>query len=366
MRILYFSKDYGPHDHRFLSALAESSHQVFYLRLEGGLRQMEDRPIPEKIEQISWSGGLHPARLSDGPRFLWELRQIIQRVQPDVLHAGPIQTCGLLAALSGFHPLLVMSWGFDLMKDVDRGWKWRQATKLALAHADWFTSDCEATRQKALAFGVPLEKTTVFPWGVDLEQFSPEPHQEEPGSSIGFTLLCNRSWEPNYGVDILARAFVSAARERSDIRLLLLGGGSQASLLHNIFTSGGVADRVNFGGQVRNSDLPQYYHRADIFVSPSHVDGSSVSLLEALACGLPCLVSDIPANREWVSDGQNGWLFPDGEAETLATRIIEAANWRDELIGMGRAARRVAESRADWKKNFKKLLDIYNWIGRSN
>lgn len=362
MRILYFSKDYGPHDHRFLTALSESSHQVFYLRLERGSRQYEKRPIPKGIELIPWCGGLRPVRISDGPRLLVELRQIIKSLKPDVLHAGPIQNCALLAALSGFHPLLVMSWGFDLMKDVDRGWQWRLATKFALDHADWFTSDCEVTRQKAVDFGFPKDRTTVFPWGVDLEQFSPQPRQAEPGCSNEFTLFCNRSWEPNYGVDVLARAFVKVARQRADVRLLLLGSGSQSDLLHEIFSTGGISDQIDFGGQVRNSELPGYYRKADVFISPSHVDGSSVSLLEALACGLPCLVSDIPANKEWVVDDQNGWLFPDGDADALADRILGAMNQRLELSRIGRSSRKIAVERADWNKNFQKLLEIYQCL----
>lgn len=365
MRILYFSRDYGPHDFRFLSALSESEHQVFYLRLEKGRRQLEHRPIPSGIELLQWSGGQHPMKLSHGPRLLLELRQIIARIQPDVLHAGPIQTCGLLAALSGFHPLLVMSWGFDLMKDVDRGWQWRWATKYALAHADRFTSDCEVTRQKSLAFGVTKANTTVFPWGVDLKLFTPEPRTAIPGGSVGFTILCNRSWEPNYGVDVLARAFVKVASQRKDVRLLLLGDGSQADLIHKIINDGGVSGQVEFGGQVGNADLPQVYREADLFISPSHIDGSSVSLLEALACGLPCLVSDIPANQEWVSDGHNGWLFPDGDADALAERILHAMDHRLELIQLGRSARQVAEERADWKKNFESLLNIYQTMKTS-
>jgi glycosyltransferase involved in cell wall biosynthesis len=366
MRILYFSKDYCPHDFRFLSALADSSHQVYYLRLERGTRQTEDRPVPERIEQIPWSGGQRPVRLSDGPRLLLELQRILNKIRPDVLHAGPIQTCGLLAALAGYHPLLIMSWGFDLMKDVERGPHWRWATKYSLARADWFTSDCEATLQKALAFGVPSGQTTVFPWGVDLDHFSPQPRQDGPGCSPGFTLFCNRSWEPNYGVDGLARAFVSVAKEREDVRLLLLGGGSQAGLLHQIFNSAGVQDRVDFAGHVRFADLPRFYRMADVYISPSHVDGSSVSLMEALASGLPCLVSDIPANQEWVSEGENGWLFPDGNDGALAARILQMMDARSRLNEMGLAARQVAQSRADWNKNFQILLCTYqdaisNW-----
>ena len=366
MKILYFSKDFGPHDHRFLSALAGSGHQIFYLRLERGLRQTEDRPLPEGIEQVLWSGGKRPVRLTDGPRLLLELRRILKHIQPDVVHAGPIQSCALLAALAGAHPLLVMSWGFDLMKDVESGFTWRWATRYVLKRADWFTGDCQASHTRALQYGLPSGRKTIFPWGVDLEHFAPQPRREAPGQSQGFALFCNRSWEPNYGVDVLARAFVQVARQRPDVRLLLLGGGSQAEMLKGIFASGEIEDRIDYAGQVPQADLPGFYRKADLYISASHVDGSSVSLLEALACGLPCLVSDIPANLEWVSNGENGWIFSDGDVEALTARILQAVDNREILYEMGQAARCLAEERADWKKNSALLLDIYAGIGRKD
>jgi glycosyltransferase involved in cell wall biosynthesis len=160
-------------------------------------------------------------------------------------------------------------------------------------------------------------------------------------------------------VDVLAKAFVTVAGRRSDVDLLLLGGGSQGQAIRQILERGGVLDRVTFAGQVSQSDLPRYYQMADLYVSPSHVDGSSVSLMEALACGLPVLVSDIPANTEWVTDGADGWLFPDGDADALAAKILAAIENRKTLPKIGRAARLTAEVRADWKKNFQTLLETY-------
>ena len=98
---------------------------------------------------------------------------------------------------------------------------------------------------------------------------------------------------------------------------------------------------------------------ADLYISASHVDGSSVSLMEALACGLPTLVSDIPANKEWVSEGVNGWLFPDGNAEALAEKILSVSSQGKKLDQISQAARKTAEERADWKKNFSVLLKAY-------
>jgi glycosyltransferase involved in cell wall biosynthesis len=160
-------------------------------------------------------------------------------------------------------------------------------------------------------------------------------------------------------VDVLAHAFVKVARQNPDVGLLLLGGGSQGRAIRDILQRGGVLERVNLVGQVSQRDLPRFYQMADLYISPSHVDGSSVSLMEALACGIPCLVSDIPANMEWVIENKNGWLFPNGDAGALAAKILAVIAQRENLPEVGRAARRSAETRADWKKNFGVLMNVY-------
>ena len=157
----------------------------------------------------------------------------------------------------------------------------------------------------------------------------------------------------------LAKAFVKVAQTNPDVNLILLGGGSQGANIRRILMNGGVMERVHFGGQVGQRDLPRWYHMADIYISPSHVDGSSVSLLEALACGMPCLVSDIAGNKEWVEEGVNGWLFRDGDVDDLAEKILLAIKSKRSWGRIGKAARKVAEERADWKKNFGKLLEAY-------
>jgi glycosyltransferase involved in cell wall biosynthesis len=178
-------------------------------------------------------------------------------------------------------------------------------------------------------------------------------------------LFCDRSWEPRYGVDVLARAFVKVAQERQDVSLLLMGAGSQAQQIRQILNGGRVIDRAQLPGRVSQAELPGWYQMADIYISPSHVDGSSVSLMEALACGLPALVSDIPANKEWVREGDNGWLFPDGNAEALAEKILAAIRARDKLPAIAAAARRSAEAKADWSRNFPVLLDAYEKTARA-
>ncbi|MCE7859823.1 MAG: glycosyltransferase [Chloroflexi bacterium CFX2] len=234
-----------------------------------------------------------------------------------------------------------------------------------MRRTDFFTSDANVTRDKAAAYGMDPGKTVVIPWGVDLDHFRMK-KAEGKLDQEGFVLFCNRAWEPRYGVDVLARAFVEVARRREDIRLILLGGGSQGANIRKILQSGGVEEYVTFGGQISQTELPRWYHMADLYISPSHVDGSSVSLMEALACGLPCLVSDIPANKEWVVEDENGWFFRDGDADHLAEKILAAMNQREKLPGIGEAARRSAERRADWKKNAAVLMNVYRSLGEEH
>jgi len=254
----------------------------------------------------------------------------------------------------------------------------RCITSYVLRHSAFFTSDAQFTRDKAVAFGMDPEKTVIFPWGVDIEHFvlkkegrgKKKSSRENRQSSIAnrkstsvnpksITLFCNRAWESIYGVDVLAKAFVKVAASNTNVNLILLGGGSQGARIRQILMNGGVLDRVHFGGQVPYDDLPRWYQMADIYISPSRVDGSSVSLMEALASGLPCLASDIPGNKEWISEGENGWLFRDGDTDDLVEKISHAIKNRRSFKKMGESARKTAEQKADWKKNFGKLLEAY-------
>ena len=360
MKIIYFSKNYTPHDYRFLSSLAKTDLEVFYLKLEGSERQTEDRPVPENIQQVLWVGGQHEFRWRDVPALTFDLRRLTNRLKPDLIHAGPIQNCAFLAALSGFRPILAASWGYDLVKDADKNAWTRWVTRYTLSQCSYVLTDSKVLRDKALEFGAGPEKPIIFPWGADIEHFRPKTFKRSNIKT--FTVFCSRTWEPIYGVDVLAKAFVKVGAQNPDVNLVLLGGGSQGTRIRQILMSGGVLERVHFGGQVGQRELPRWYHMADLYISPSHVDGSSVSLMEALASGLPCLVSDIPGNQEWIENGVNGWLFRDGDANDLAEKILSAVRYRRSFQKIGEAARRTAEEKADWKKNFGKLLETYGLI----
>jgi glycosyltransferase involved in cell wall biosynthesis len=362
LRTVYFSRDYSPHDHRFLSALAESEHEVHYLRLEKAEPVIEKRPIPQGVSVIDWWGGRRRLRSTDWPRALVETRRALRRMSPDLVHAGPVQSPALLTAAAGVHPLLTMSWGSDLLWDARSGWG-RVSARWTLRRSDAFTCDCDAVRRRAIRLGAPEERIFVFPWGVDLERFHPEAavaKREQAGfSRDDLVVLTTRPWERFFGVRELIEGFIGAAQVRPELRLWMVGRGSLGPTILKRLQQTGLVHRVRFDDPLVNAAMPVIYQSADIYLTASHSDGSSISLLEAMACGLPALVSDIPGNREWVLPGENGWWFPMGDAASIARGLEQAAEKRDEFPRMGERARAIAEQRADWGRNFEVLMRAY-------
>lgn len=356
MRILFLTRSDSVHDQRFLQTLAESGHEGFVLRLYPG-----NYPTPDGVTALEWSGFEQGIQSWNLPVAKRALKKIITEYSPDLIHAGPLHDLAFLVAGTGFPNLLAMSWGFDLMKDVHVSKLNEHRARFALQHAQALITDAYSSAEVAVSLGFPREKITIFPWGVDLEHFTPEKARAQGKhirESLGWqdkhVLLCLRSWEPNYGVDVLLHAFARATLQNRDLRLILLGDGSLHDEYLAIISNSQINDMVHVGGRVPNRDLVGYYGAADVYVTPSHVDGSSVSLMEALACGLPGIASDIPANLEWVQPGKNGWIFTDDKVEELTETILKSAS--SALNEMSLQARETAIQKADWLKNKETLL----------
>lgn len=358
MKVLYFTRTQSPHDLRFTQALAATEHQVFVLCLE----PVVGRQWPGNIIEIAWQG-INPndvgQTLNDQ---LQRLSAVLENINPDLVHAGPVQTAAYYTAKVGFHPLVTMSWGSDLMLEADENPFSQFVTNYTLQHTDVLVGDCACVGKKAELFGFTNPNYFQFPWGVDLQHFSPVGSaslREKLGWQDKVVLLSNRSFAPLYGVDVLLKAFSSAFTENSNLRLLLYGKGGQESQFRQFVIDQDLVNIVHFGGQASLDELPDIYRSSDVYLSASHSDGTSVSLMEALASGLPVVVSDIPGNLEWVEEGRQGWLFKDGDAQEFSQKILLATSQVNGLGKMKTGNRALAEQRADWNKNFPVLLEAY-------
>jgi L-malate glycosyltransferase len=366
MRVLYFSRSYTIHDYRFLSRLAGSGHEMHYGFLECDPCVLEKRPLPAGISLVKWAGGTN-ARLTieDRLALMPELERVLANIRPDLVHAGPVPSCAFMVALAGFRPLLAMSWGSDLLVEAERDSATRWMTCYALDRSDMLIADCGAVARKAHRLAnYPEERIVSFPWGVDLDVFTPNVGGVGSGRprewEDSFVILSTRSWEPFYGIEFLLEAFHAAYRREPKLRLLLLGDGSLRETIRARIEDCRLTEVVYAPGQVSEGDLPGYFQSADLFVSSVYSDGASISLLEAMAAGLPVIVADNESNREWIEDGRGGLLTMYGDTDALHRALLQIAAMSPEQRALwGRNNRRIVERRADWGRNFGLLLDAY-------
>jgi len=320
--VLYVSNTEGVHDDRWISAMRTSGCTVTPLRVDP-----MDSAVLRTVEHLVSDLGI------------------------DLVVAGPLTTCtGTLAGVR--IPLVGLSWGFDLhqMAGDERAFASSWITQLA-----GLIVDSESTRAIAEELGVQSHRIELIPWGVDLEEFDPDgPQANYPAlPSTARVVLSARAHEPLYRVGEIVAAF-ERGRDLwgDDVYLVVINDGSLTPDLRN---AAGV--HTLFVGRVTEEDLAAWLRRSDVYVSASETDGSSVTLLQAMACGTRVLVSDIPGNREWIRDGVNGRLFPLGDIEALQQALAEVLASTEELGDTAEALDEV-RARADWSRNSSRLCSL--------
>lgn len=354
MRVLYASSGYSVHDLRFISAYVAAGHEVGHVTFGGP--EYEQRPLPAGARHVGDAGVAAEAAVAP-------FAAIAAGFAPDVVHAGPVPTCAWVAARAESAPLISMSWGSDLLRDValDKT-AWARAAD-ALAASSAFQCDCQAVEDVAVGeFAFPAEKVVRFPWGVDLSRFAaPADARHERDEII---VISNRTWEPLYGICTVLQAFADAQGRDPRLRLLLGGSGSLEPEVHAFISEHALTDAVRVAGRIPNDELTRLLHSADIYLSCSRSDGSSISLLEAMATGLPAVVSDIPGNREWIEPGEGGMLAGVDEAAEFADALVALAANARLRERMGEHNRLVATERADWPHNVRLLVEAAETLAR--
>lgn len=366
MRIAYCSDSYTVHDYRFLSKLADTEHEVWYVRFSVNPTVFEPRPIPERIRVAQWQGVTGFKRnLFEKLKLYLDFKRVIREIKPDVIHAGPVQICGFFTALAGFRPLLLMPWGSDILVFPERNRLWLWVTRYTFKRADLVTCDCQRVADKIVQLtGYPRDRIVIIPWGIELQEFHPRPSQLGLRRQLGWdhnpVIIVTRNLEPIYGIDVFLRAFRKLLDRCPDARAILVGDGSQGEKLRDLSRTLGLADCVHWAGRVPSPQMADYLNEADVYCSTSYSDGSSACLMEALACGLPAVVSDIPSNQEWVTQGVQGWLTKPGDEDSIMEGLEHILKQTpDQRQAMKQACLEKAQRDADWDRNFGRLLEMY-------
>ena len=322
----YATRGWGVHDKRWTKALQDVGFQVRTFSCERD--QIETEELRGAID--------NPGPILAGP---------LNSVTPDLV--------GLENRLVG------LSWGFDLLEMHRRGEDLSWLTQLNAVIVD-----STATHEIALRSGLAPAKVHTIPWGVDLELFSKTGVTADlsrwgvPRSVIN--VLSLRAHEPTYRVADIIDAFSQVLETTPTAHLIIGNDGSTRVDLENQVAAQGITKEVTFIGSLPESEIPPLIRACNLYVTASEVDGSSVTLLQAMSCGVPVVASDTPGNRDWVQDRETGRLFATGSVDDLARALRTALNPSnaDCATRMAAGARDRVRTKADWSQNSTALAEI--------
>ncbi len=210
---------------------------------------------------------------------------------------------------------------------------------------------------------LPDQKIRIIHNGVDTGLFSPRAERE---THAPVRLVCVGRLIERKGQHHLLHAFARLPAEtRNRCRLVLAGTGDAEAGLRVCADQLDLANHVTFLGYVPREAMPEVYTQADIFVLPSQNEGMSMALLEAMASGLPVVVTDTGGSSELVHSGVNGFVIPWGDVPMLTEALDRLV--QDQLLrtAMGRASRVTAE-RFSWPTITREYLDVCEEVVRLN
>ena len=366
MRILYLAtaKEGNFHNHKFLISMVKSGYDV-------NLVSYHPQPVARNIQEIKGIKIYHyPPKLLKKSLFfnkVFHFKKVIKMIKPDILHSVNVTNVSFLAALTGFHPHLVMPMGSEILIYPAKNKLVKIINNFVFSKADWVTCDAEYVKSKIIIdYKYDKNKITVFPWGIELDMFQTSNSKNILREKLGWAdktiIVMNRHFEMVYDHVTMIKAFRLSIRENNGLRLLLIGGGYLKEKISELISEFKLDEYVFMTGRVSRDEMVLLLNESDIYLSTSISDGTSVSLLEAFACNKPVIVSDIPCNREWVKNGKNGYLANIRDEFDFSDAIIKLSKDLNLQKSMGKQNGIIARDKADWSKNFKKLELIYNTI----
>ena len=221
---------------------------------------------------------------------------------------------------------------------------------------DLLIIDSDFTEKLWKNAGLTQSKVYKIPYGIDLNQNQPQ--YSENRSQI----ISNRNWEKSYNQETILKALNLIKENPLYETVNFAGSGSTLSNLRLDFRQLEVEKKIYYMGKLDNSEILKILPNFRLYISASSSDGVSVSMLEAMASGTPVLVADIESNKEWITHGENGFLFETFSSKDLSVKICEILEHKYNLDNISKSAYNTVAQRADWNLNTLGLLEALKSI----
>lgn len=299
-----------------------------------------------------WFGPLTIRRASQ------RLREVIERVKPDLVHAMRIPYEGMMAADAyNGTPLIVSIWGNDFTLHAPSTRLMSHYTQWTMQVADALHADCQRDIRLARQWKFSTSKPSLVApgnGGIRTDIFYPPSKPvEEP------VILNPRGFRPYVRNDMFFKAIplVLAKHPTAKFLFALMAGEPQAEKWIGEL---GVKSAVELLAPLSHAQMADVFRRAQIVASPSIHDGTPNSLLEGIACGCFPVAGDLESIREWITPNENGLLFDSNDSQSIANAICTAIENKTLRENAAELNRKMISARAEYQQNMKRAEEFYS------
>ena len=371
MRILMLTDYFPPHSgggvevvvDQLSRGMVERGHQVsvLTLRTRGGARRESTGNLTiSRLPAIDLTGligvqfaaSVHPI-----PALISELRTF----KPDLIHVHNLffrnsEAAALIARFSSTPLLLTMhlgdmGGGFSVVKTLTTLYE-KTVGRCIVRSADKITGVSAAVAAHAGDLGASSSSVQVIPNGVDTSIFHPAENVSKTPTVLAVGRLV-----PNKGMDTLVKSVPEVLARIPEAKFVIAGDGPMYSSLGKLVESLGVRDSVEFLGHRR--DVPDLLRGATVFARPSTLEGMPLTILEAMATGLPVIATPVGGTPELITDGQNGFLIPVGDSHALAGAILDVLRDPRRSSSMGQRNLQIVQNEYTWERVINRTEALY-------
>lgn len=279
-----------------------------------------------------------------------KIKKAIVSFNPTVIHVHQANSYAFITAMANKKgiPFVVTTWGSDVLVLPKKGLLYRLMVKFSLSRADYITADASHMIQAIRKLGIKQE-VILANFGIEIL-----PNINTTKQNI---IYSNRLHNPLYNIETIIKGFAQFFKNHNDWKLVIAATGNQTNDLKLLAEELIPKDAFEFIGFVGPQENAENYGKAKIWISIPFSDGTSISLLEAMGYGCIPVLSDLPANIEWVENNVNGVIL---KKEQLFAAFERALKLNGESVALMNI--NIIEDKATKMVNQKKFEDIYNKI----